>query len=115
MELFTITVQLRTQGATFGLTYKTKQTMDAGFEALTADEGSVGIPVEVEDDFGGTVSVNTADIAYTRKSMLQDDLRRNAEHQFESAHANARLQRRVAADPLLTPPSRGGLVPVANQ
>lgn len=114
MELFSITVQFKLAGVQAGLTFKDKKSMDEAHATLTGDTENIGIPIELTDDFGGTLSLNSSDILFVRSSSLNEDLRRNAEHQFEQAHVNARLQRRVGADPLLTPTQRGGLVASAN-
>lgn len=114
MELFSITVQMKLAGVQLGLTFKDRKAMDEAYAALTGDTENIGIPLELTDDFGALVSLNTADILFVRSASIAEDLRRNAEHQFEQAHANSRLQRRVSSDPLLTPTERGGLVGRAN-
>lgn len=110
MEIFSITVQLKLQGAQVGLTYKSAKAMEDARVVLTSDDENIGLPLELVDDFGATLNINSADIMFVRACSIMEDMRRNAEHQYEQAHANQRLQRKMQADPLLTPTQRGGLV-----
>lgn len=115
MELFSITVQTRISGVQCGLTYKTEKAMHDAVRYIQKGIAAAPMPLELTDDWNGLLTIDAADILFVRCSSILYDLRRNCEHQYEQAHANMKLQRKIQADPLLTPAAQGGLVTRANQ
>jgi hypothetical protein len=61
--------------------------------------------VQIKDDFGNTGVVDCSDVGWVWMTDFEKELDGQKEVEMLKAHANAALQRKAAADPLLRPPA----------
>ena len=126
--LFTLKVASR-RGMTLGFLFNDEKQGRRNYDALmramtfgqlSQDRGlgeqSEALHVEVIDNYGTTGVIDTRDVSFLWFTEVGTEIEGQSETQMLAAHGQARLNRKVAADPLLAAatPGQGRILKPTN-
>lgn len=100
MELYSLLVFLKNNPNTIRFLFKSNTTAKAAYESFHSP-ATPNLAVDIRDDYGNAATIDRDSVAVYVQSYCNEDFNGQAEFSIMQAHANAKLQRRAATDPML--------------